>query len=75
MRIIPNVIFLTKIESKLSFFSQILLKPQNFRALRALQTSPQYCSYYQYLPIATFGEAQQQKLKAVFKLPGKRLAF
>ena len=52
-----------------------LAKYQKFRALRAPQTLPHRCSFYQYLPKVTFREAQQQKLIAVYKLSGKRLAF
>ncbi|KAJ8046237.1 hypothetical protein HOLleu_04852 [Holothuria leucospilota] len=42
----------------------------NYQKFRALQTLPLY-SYYQYLLIATPGEAQQQKWKAVHELTGE----
>lgn len=62
--------FLSHTFLKLLKFSQIFLnvkkkKKKKIRALRALQTLPHCWSCYQCLPIATFGAAQHQKLKAV----------
>ena len=64
-----------KFFSNINNFAPSLGNYQKFRALRAPQTLPHRCSFYQYLPKVTFREAQQQKLIAVYKLSGKRLAF
>ena len=60
---------------KLSKFSQVLCKISKFsRDPRASKLTTVYF-YYQHFLIATPGEAQQQKMKAVYELPVKRLAF
>ena len=70
-----EIIIYHKCFSNYQNFRKSFAKYQNFRALRALQNLPQCCFYYQYFLIATPGEAQQQKFKAVYELPVKRLAF
>lgn len=61
------IIIYYKFYSNYQNFRKAFAKYQNFRALRALQNLPQCCFHYQYFLVATPGEAQQQKLKAVYE--------